>query len=125
MDRPDVDLAEELGDPHSFDILLELLAADQGLTQRELAAALKLDSGGTSRRMKRLEQLGLVERERSHGPYELTFPDETRDTLERVTNLAAAGLARRAEGAKRRADAFRKAGMRGDRLRARTRKPAP
>lgn len=58
-------------------------------TQKELSAALSLNSGTLSRQMAALEAAGLVIRERSHGPYALIAPSRTIQLLQVANGLVA------------------------------------
>lgn len=89
MRQPDGNLFELLADDVCRDLLRSMLREDEPQTQRQLTAALSLNSSTISRRMGQLENLGLVSRASSHAPYEILFPSKTRELL-----LAAAGLAR-------------------------------
>jgi DNA-binding MarR family transcriptional regulator len=89
-----------LADGERHEILATLLAGSA--SQRDLRAKLGLQSGTVSRQLKDLEQAGLVVRDRSHGPYELTRPIETRALL-----LAAAELARAISSERAHVDAVR------------------
>lgn len=67
--------------------VLELLS-EKPKTQKELAAALDLNSGTLSRHMAGLTAAGLVVRERGHGPYALVAPKETLDLIRAATRLS-------------------------------------
>jgi hypothetical protein len=64
-----------------------------------------------------LERGGLVSRERSHGPYELVLPRQTRALMEQAKALAEELLALQYAQARADTQEFRKAGMRGGHLR--------
>lgn len=106
----DVRLLQAYADPDRLDILLELYRAPA--TQKELGAALGLNSGTMSRHMKALEDAELVEHPRSHAPYALTAPDETWQILRSTTNLGAALAKRRLEATEQRSSDIQKAAMR-------------
>jgi DNA-binding MarR family transcriptional regulator len=81
-------------------------------TQRDLREELGLQSGSLSRQMATLEDVVLVVRERSHSPYELTRPDEIREVLVAVANLAVALDRARLDVDLERAASLRRSGMR-------------
>jgi DNA-binding MarR family transcriptional regulator len=96
-----------LSEPEVHAILTRLLTSPA--SQKELGAELAMSSGTLSRRMKELESLALVHRERSHGPYELVFRRQVwlvlqaaADLSRDVTEAAAAGAAARAKDLRRR-----------------------
>lgn len=63
-------------------------------TQTQLVNLLEINAGTMSRHMAALEDIRLITRERSHGPYSLAAPRETFELLHAVAELsvAAAGL---------------------------------
>jgi DNA-binding transcriptional ArsR family regulator len=71
----DVRVLEALADQDR--LLIVLLLYEGPATQKELAAALDLNSGVLSRHMAKLEDADLVKRRRSHGPYALLAPRDT------------------------------------------------
>jgi DNA-binding HxlR family transcriptional regulator len=123
MGREDRQLLELVSDGVCHEILIRLLA-DGPQTQAQLRAAVRVGSGAISRRMADLENAGLVVRERSHGPYHLVLPQQTRELMEGAMVLAANALERRYATAAQELSEFRAAGPRGDRLRDRTREGA-
>ena len=119
VERPDTTILRVLGDELSTAIVLLLLAEDA--TQKELGEELGATSPGVSRRMSELEALGLVSRDRSHGPYMLAHSARVRTLLEAVADLAVCLTQTRADTAAAHARELRKAGLAGGRLRDRER----
>lgn len=117
MDRPDVTLLKAVADRGCIDLLRALL--DGPATQKQLIEGLGLNSGTVSRRMGELEGIGLVTRDRSHGPYRLTLPAETRHFIQGAADLARLGLRSRLDEAEAHARGLRKAGLSGGHLRDR------
>lgn len=113
-------LLELLSDGVCHEILLRLLT-EGPQTQRELRAALGVGSGAISRRMGDLEGEGVVIRARSHGPYDLVLPEQTRALITSAKQLAADLLALRNDEAQKDLKVFRKAGLAGGHLRDRAR----
>lgn len=93
-----------------------LLDSPRPLTQGQLSKALKLKSSAISRRMKEVEDVGLVQRSSSHAPYEVLFSKQTRELLVLGAELARDAMARKAEEDDEYARALRKGGMRGGSL---------
>jgi DNA-binding transcriptional ArsR family regulator len=85
MATSDIDILRAAGDPIAL-AAMELLLAGPA-SQKEIGSHLDASSAQLSRSMALLESLGIVRRERSHGPYRLLDPDGTADLL-----LAAAQL---------------------------------
>jgi DNA-binding transcriptional ArsR family regulator len=92
----------------SYDRLLSLLAVpllrevmekllDGPVTQRDLRSRLGYSSSALSRGMRQLEDAGIVSRDRSHAPYELTYPYETRALLAAAAEMSSRVLRARAD----------------------------
>jgi DNA-binding IclR family transcriptional regulator len=88
MSRADGKLYELVADDVCRAVLRALLVSDEPLTQRELTAKLPFNSSTISRRMRDLEDAGLVARASGHAPYSVLFGDRIRELL-----LAGADLA--------------------------------
>jgi DNA-binding Lrp family transcriptional regulator len=99
MSRSDGKLFELLADEQCRDLVRLLVREAKPLTQRQLGELLKLDSATVSRRMTALEDFGLVERNSSHAPYALVFPEETRALLLNAFGLIEAARQRQADEA--------------------------
>jgi DNA-binding MarR family transcriptional regulator len=107
----DVSILQALADPERYTIVRALLSHDA--TQKELGEQLGLSSGVMSRHMGHLESLGLVYRERSHGPYELLFRQQVWHILQGAADLASDRSAQQARLDQEAASELRKLGMRG------------
>lgn len=90
--------------------MTRLLAGDA--SQKELGADLNLASGTVSRRMKELESLGIVQRDRSHGPYQIVLHRQVWQLLQAAADLARDVAAERATSADTHATQLRRRGMR-------------
>lgn len=88
MARADRKLFRLLDDEVCRDVLQHLLGENGRQTQRELTEALDRTSSAISRRMTRLEDEGLVEREGPRGPYRVVFGEETAALLGASAKLA-------------------------------------
>lgn len=108
--RSSPDLLRVVGDDVRLQILQALL--DEPMTQKQLRVALGVDSGTMSRHMRALEDIDLVARERSHGPYRLQHPRRTWALLQATSDLATDVMQGRAEDVATSARALRKAEMR-------------
>ena len=113
VDRPDVVVLKAIADQGCVDILRSLLAGPA--TQKQLQAEHGINSGTLSRRMRELEQIGLVERERSHGPYQLVFGEQIRTLVQAAADLGQLGMQRRADEATAYARDLRKEAFSGGR----------
>lgn len=83
---PDVTPLHAAGNPDRYRILLVLL--DGPATQKDLKAALKLQSGTLSKHMAVLTSSGLVRQQRpGHAPYELAVRDGVSRLLQASDNL--------------------------------------
>jgi DNA-binding IclR family transcriptional regulator len=119
--RADGKLFEVLADDVCRDLLRALLREDEPQTQRQLCAALKLNSSTVSRRMAEMEELGIVHRRSSHAPYEIQFPGKVREILLSAIGLRRMALERQAaEAAEQERDLLRE-GLKGGFLRDRER----
>jgi len=96
--------------------LLHLLDSGEPLTQGQLSSALNIRSSVISRRMKEVEDAGLVKRESSHAPYDVLFPSQVRELLTRGAELARDASKRQAEEDDEYAKELRKGGLRGGTL---------
>lgn len=88
MSRADGRLLELLADEVCRAILRCLLGSEEPLTQRALTSSLALGSSTISRRMRELEDAGLVARASGHAPYRVLFPEKTRELLRAGADLA-------------------------------------
>ena len=111
MSQPDGKLFELLADEPRRTLLRILVRERGGLTQRELAAITELNSSTISRRMRELEDAGLVTRRSSHSPYEVVFPTETHALLLAGAELARATVQRDLDTASLRVDELRNEGQ--------------
>ena len=102
----------ELGDLRSLSALMQILADFTQLeiltrllmgpaTQKELRQELQLPSGPVSRKMAELERSGFVSRDRSHGPYDLRFPEDVLRVFHAVSDLHLRQVESYAEAAQR------------------------
>jgi DNA-binding HxlR family transcriptional regulator len=99
-----------------------LLDSEQPQTQRQLSDALELRSSVISRRMKEIEDVGLVKRPGStHTPYDILFSVQVRQLLILGAELARDASRRQAEEDDEYAKKRRKSGMRGGTLLDQTR----
>lgn len=99
MRPPDGIVFSILGDDDCRAILDRLVASGKPLTQRELAADLNFKSSRISRRMKEIEEGGLVARASPHAPYTLLFRERIGDLLVLGGDLASEIAMRSAEEA--------------------------
>lgn len=99
MRPPDGIVFSILGEDDCRAILDRFVASEEPLTQRELAAELDFQSGRISRRMKEIEDAGLVARTSPHAPYTLLFRERIGDLLEMGADLASEIAMRGAEEA--------------------------
>ena len=100
MALPDGKLFELLADDVCRDLLRTLLHEPEPLTQRQLVAALGMNSSTVSRRMGALEDWGLVTRRSSHAPYDILFPSDTRRLLAAAATLTRVVKERQADEAR-------------------------
>jgi DNA-binding Lrp family transcriptional regulator len=105
-----------LGQEECRRALRHLLDSDPPQTQRQLSVALGLRSSVISRRMKEIEDAGLVKRGSSHAPYDVLFPGRVRQLLTLGAELARDASKRQAEEDDEYAKEIRKGGMRGGAL---------
>jgi DNA-binding MarR family transcriptional regulator len=113
MARADGKLFRLLTDDVCRDLLRLLLCSKDPQTQGQLALELGLNSSTVSRRMRVLEDAALVTRATPHAPYELLFPQKTRELLAAGVDLAALALSDQAAQAQSDAQELRKEGMAG------------
>lgn len=109
-------LFQALGDPLQLAALARLL--EREATQKELRAHLEVQSGPLSRKMALLEEIGLVARERSHGPYAVRHRQDVLRVLEATSDLylrQVASRVRDAEQAVRKAHRVSETGLGGRR----------
>jgi DNA-binding MarR family transcriptional regulator len=99
MARPDGKLFELLADDVCRDLLRTLLN-DEPLTQRQLVAALGVNSSTVSRRMGELEDWGLVTRRSSHAPYDILDRSDIRSLLGTAARLTRVVKERQADEAR-------------------------
>lgn len=107
MSSADGKLYELLANSVSRELLARLVAADGPRTQRQLTAETGLNASTISRRMGELENQGLVRRASAHAPYELIFPETTRDVLLAVQDLALMILERESDALRHQSQALR------------------
>jgi len=88
-------LLSTLADPIAREIVTHLL--DEPQTQKALGAALGVAASTITRRVRTLEDTGLVARDSVRGPCYLTFPDATRRVLLASAELAASSALHHAE----------------------------
>lgn len=111
MSRADGKLFELLADEVCRAILRVLLSSDEPMTQRMLGSALPFNSSTISRRMRDLENAGLVARSSGHAPYTVLFRSKTRELLLAGADLASMAHTSLAEEAGHDARELRKESM--------------
>jgi DNA-binding Lrp family transcriptional regulator len=120
MPGADGKLFEVLSDDVCRSLLRSLLRHDEPQTQRQLTSELRYNSSTVSRRMKELEDLGIVARTHPgtpRAPYEILFPSKTRALLLTAVQLANLTRTRQAEEAAADERQLLKEGMDGGHVR--------
>jgi DNA-binding transcriptional ArsR family regulator len=106
----DVSLLQAVADPDRYRILIHLLKAPA--TQKELADALKVNSGTMSKHMQVLRSANLARRGRRHSSYEPLHEERLRELLRAAANLKLEIIEEQASIAADEAAALSRAGIR-------------
>jgi predicted ArsR family transcriptional regulator len=115
MDPSDAQILEAMSDPIALGAIEILL--DGPATQKQIGNALDVGSAQLSRRMARLEAVGIAarERRRGHGPYDLTHATATRALLIAIAELGLAIQRAKSDAQEQRVRDLRKKALDGGR----------